>query len=128
MSYEIGFIEPYLVQVVHRGPMYEEEVKRAREELNSTMSEGGIDLLLADISDASIEGSTSSVYRFNATHYGSLPDGTLIAVVASKSSADPETLRFCETVTVNRGILMKMFLDRDEAIAWLEEGRRARSR
>jgi hypothetical protein len=119
MSYEIRVSETSVVEVVHTGRMLEEEVNRAREELSQIMSEGEYRLLLADISNASIEGSTSSVYRFNASHYGSLPGGTRIAVLASGSSANSETLRFCENVAVNRGVLMRMFQSRDDAMAWL---------
>lgn len=67
------------------------------------------------------------LYEFNASHYDVFPPRTRLAVVIPSDPAQAESARFAETVALNRGIAMRIFLEHDDAIRWLRQQAEAES-
>jgi hypothetical protein len=69
----------------------------------------------------------SVMYRFDASQLiaSSLPKDFKLAVLQTPAQLDPE--RFGETVMSNRGVMVKVTTDLDEALEWLGVGREAQS-
>lgn len=53
--------------------------------------------------------------------FSSMPRQIVQAIVATKDQVNENELIFAETVAVNRGIGLKIFYDRQDALNWLKE-------
>jgi hypothetical protein len=119
MPYTIKIIEHGIVEVVHTGRMTIKEATASRNEAGETMAERGLSNVLADVSRTEHDRTTLDLFEFNASHYDVFPSGSRLAVVIPPDPVNAEPAHFAETVAVNRGIAMKIFLSYDEAFAWL---------
>lgn len=114
-------LEDGIVEVVHTGKMSQEDAEQARLKAAALCAEHGASLLLADLSAAVIPDDPAGLFEFNASHYDVLPAGTRIATVVSPATDPAGVLPFGETVAYNRGILLGLFPDRTQALAWLSQ-------
>jgi hypothetical protein len=75
---------------------------------------------LADLREQAPGGSALDIFSL-AEFLCSLPPGTIEreAVLAPRTPAAAEEIRFFETACRNRGLDVRMFDDRDEALEWL---------
>ena len=83
------------------------------------MKKSGLLSVLADISQTNYRGSTLDLFEFNSTHYTVFPAKTCLAVVIYADPHYSDSAHFAETVALNRGIIMRNFLDYEEAMNWL---------
>jgi hypothetical protein len=121
MSHRIRILESGVVEIVHTGDMTIVEATASRDEAAAMMKEHGLSLVLADVSQTNHDESTMDLLDFNASHYEVLPRGSQLAVVIPSDPAKAAPARFAETVALNRGIAMRIFLEYDEAMNWLNE-------
>ncbi len=100
-----------------------EEAVASRAEAGSVMSKQALTRVLIDISGATIAKlpNTVSLVDFNASYYDVLPVGSNIACVIPADKNIVTDAKFAETVALNRGISMKICLDRDSALDWLKD-------
>ena len=111
-----------IVEIVHTGRMTIVEATESRTEAAAIMFDRDLTLILADVSQTDHDENTGDLLEFNSSHYDVFPAGSRLAVVIPADPSKAESARFAETVAVNRGILMRIFLDREEALEWLRKG------
>ena len=121
MSHKINILEEGIVEITHTGRMTIKEATESRNEAAAIMADRGLNLVLADVSDTDHDESTMDLLNFNASHYDAFPPRSRLAVVIPPDPAQAESAQFAETVAVNRGIAMKIFLAKDDAMKWLIE-------
>jgi hypothetical protein len=59
------------------------------------------------------------LYEINKNHADLFPVGTKHAVIISQTTAKPGDEEFVENVAVNRGVHLKIFEDKEDAMGWL---------
>ncbi len=119
MSHTIRLLEDGIVEIVHAGRMTIKEATASRKEAAAMMTDRKLRLVLADVSDTDHDESTIDLLDFNASQYDVFPRFTRLAVVIPPDTGKLASAQFAETVAVNRGILMKIFLGKDDAMSWL---------
>jgi hypothetical protein len=77
--------------------------------------------ILVDLREASLDLNTSQLFELNRSHHFLFPVGTKHAVIISDKTGKPGDERFVENVAVNRGVMLKTFMDTDKAMEWLKE-------
>lgn len=91
----------------------------ARAESAQLQRTHGIQSILVDMRNAHSELSTIELFDFFASFQDVYIPGTKHAVLDSEKTHTLADAQFAETVARNRGIIMKMFHEYDEALAWL---------
>jgi hypothetical protein len=119
MAHEIEVLDSGVVKVTHSGRMTIVEASASRTEAAAIMKELGLVLILADVSQTDHDETTTDLYEFNSSHYDVFPPRSRLAVVIPPVPEQAASARFAETVALNRGIRMKIFLTCDEALMWL---------
>jgi hypothetical protein len=88
----------------------------------STISkEQGIHRILVDLRQACLDLKTIQLFEINKSHVDLFPLGTKHALIISQVTGNPGDEKFVENVAVNRGVLLKIFVDIENAMEWLEE-------
>jgi len=95
------------------------EATASRKEAAAIMKSENLRLVLADVSDTDHDESTIDLFDFNASQYDVFPRFTRLSVVIPPDAGKLSSAQFAETVAVNRGITMKIFLGKDDAMRWL---------
>ena len=119
MSHKIKVLEDGIVEIVHTGRMTIKEATASRQEAAAIMKSRNLRLVLADVSDTDHDQSTADLFDFNASQYDVFPHFTRLSVVIPPDAGHLSSAQFAETVAVNRGIAMKIFLNKDDAMKWL---------
>lgn len=121
MAHTIKMLDPGIVEIVHTGDIGIEHATASRIEAAAIMNERGLRLVLADVSRTNHVETPLDLLEFNATHYDVFPRGSRIAVVIPSDPEKAMPARFAETVAVNRGIAMRIFLEHSDAVRWLKQ-------
>jgi len=99
------------------GDQTKDNLEIAREEASNVLAENGLNRVLVDVTQGVNRMPISDDFDFTKDHQKFYPENTRHALLVSPEGM--EKLSFTETVSRNRGISLKLFLDRDEAINWL---------
>jgi hypothetical protein len=127
MPHTIRVLEDGILEIVHTGRMTIQEATESRNEAAGIMNERGLRYVLADVSQTDHSEATMDLYEFNASHYEVFPPRTRLAVVIPPDPSKAKSAEFAETVALNRGIAMRIFLEYDDAIRWLRQEAEAQS-
>lgn len=119
MAHNIEILHSGVVVVTHSGRMTIVEATESRTEAAAIMKEQGLDLILADVSHTDHDQTTMDLFEFNASHYDVFPADSRLAVVIPSDPNQTQSARFAESVALNRGIRMRIFLTSDDALRWL---------
>jgi len=119
MPHTITVLDSGVLEIVHTGEMTIVQASLSRDEAAAMMKKSGLRLVLADVSRTAHDETTMDLMEFNASHYDVFPNGTRLGVVIPSDPGKADSARFAETVAVNRGVAMRIFLDYDEALSWL---------
>ena len=119
MPHQIRVLSSGVVEIVHTGAMTFVEATASREEAAALMKDRGLSLVLADVSRTDHDESTGDLHDFNSSHYDVFPTGSHLAVVIPADPSQAKSARFAETLALNRGISMRIFLEYAEAPSWL---------
>lgn len=108
------------VEVRHRGALTPQEIYESRQKSLELLQQESLARILVDTRAADVSNlSFSDRFEFHATHrtqFSTVPHVRIAVVVAPHRVQDAN---FGETVARNRGTSYRMFLDWDEACAWL---------
>lgn len=113
------------IAVVHHGSDDQPSLKNTLLEVVRLMKEHGCHLVLSDYRDAVVNMSPAAIYAYPkeavevSKAAGIDPHQTRQAIVLSDQSPNLADFQFYETVSVNRGRMIKVFTDIDQAIGWL---------
>ena len=83
--------------------------------LQTLMTETGIRKILSDTRRQNFHPDMFKVYEFGKR----LPNNARIAVIVSQAQPTAEAVSFLDDVASNRGVHIRLFSSRNEAIEWL---------
>jgi hypothetical protein len=121
MPYRIKVLETGVVEIVHTGSLTIREATQSRLEAGKIMKKQGLRHVLADVSRTAYQQTTMDMMDFNSSHYEVYPLGSRLAVIVSPDPEKVASARFSETVAINRGIAMRIFLKYDDGLTWLTQ-------
>ena len=108
-----------IVFMTFSGDVSKQEAIDPRLEASKHHRQGIARGFLVDVRNAQIHMSTIELYDFFTTLQEMFAPGTKHAVVYSPETNDLSDIAFGENVSANRGIMLKMFSQKDEAMTWL---------
>jgi hypothetical protein len=123
VPYSVEYLEePGVVETVYAGALSTVEFKEAVAATADTAAECLCTRFLSDCREleAGEESPTLDIWAL-AEFLAQLPPGTLEreALLLPAAAAAGEDIRFYETACRNRGLDVRVFSERDEALAWL---------
>jgi hypothetical protein len=107
-----------IIQVDSYGHVSERDLLASMEEVLAIYRDRGFSRVFVDASRETSLPATLPLHQFGAVLS---EDATSLKFAVLVSEQVREELRFLETVTRNRGMEVRMFASRDEALAWLKE-------
>ena len=123
MPYEISYREKSgVVVIVNEGePTYDELVRQSQEAINLARDKKS-ELFLSDFSNVKVRTNNIELFRLLDIYaeFG-MSQTSRIAAVVTNMELKAEQLRFFETICLNRGWQVKIFLKRELALEWLEK-------
>ena len=120
MTFDVAFVgDAGYVYLTLSGAITDTELKAARGEANAELDAHGCRRLLVDATAITRMQPIVDDFEFTTEHNKTLPPGTRHAVVIR--SEHREHMQFVEDVAQNRGIDLRLFMDRSRAIDWLVE-------
>ncbi len=125
MPYEIRFLEESgIIAIENKGEITQHELLKQTQEAIQMGREKKSDLFLTIFSHVKVQAGTFDVARFPDMYEQlGMKRTSRIAVVVSEVESKAEDLRFYETICLNRGWHIKIFLEKDPALEWLVEGK-----
>lgn len=123
MPYQIRYVEKYdLVETLYMGSMSIDEVQTAAMDTLRTAQAHQTLRLLGDCLQLEGGASLFDIYEL-ASLFEAVPQARFFkeAIILPTLPKPLEEMQFYETTTRNRGFNVRVFTDRDEAIAWLLE-------
>ena len=121
MPYEIKFLkETGIVSIENKGELtFDELIEQSKEAINLGR-ENYSHLFLTDFSNVKVHASTMEVLQFPEIYEQlGMNKMSKIAVLVSGIELNTEDLKFYETICLNRGWQIKIFLEKEPAIEWL---------
>ncbi len=122
MPYKINYIEKSgIVIIENKGELtYDELVNQSKEAIILAKDKNS-QLFLSDFSNVKVQANTFKLLKFPEIYeqYG-MNRNSKIAVVVTNVELKTDELRFYETICINRGWQIKIFLKREHAFEWLE--------
>lgn len=105
-----------IIEVMSYGDVTREESMASVKTLEELISKTGIKRVLSDTREQQSVPSATDIYNFAS----SLPRDMKCAVVLSDYQTTAVDVEFADTVAHNRGILIKKFSSREDALEWLD--------
>lgn len=119
MPEEVSILEDLgIIQVDSFGVVTEGDLLASMEEVLAIHKQRGLSRVFVDASHETSLPNTFPLHKFADVLS---KNATALRFAVLVSDAVREDLRFLETSTRNRGMQVRMFDSRDEAIAWLKE-------
>ena len=121
MAVSVTYVEEAgVVEMVFQGAPTPGEIDAAMTEAGATGAEKLTNRFLVDSRDMPAGGSAFDVLALGEL-IASFPPGLIEreAILLSEDPAAAEEMKFFETVCRNRGLDVRVFRERDEALAWL---------
>jgi hypothetical protein len=119
MPEDVSILEDLgIIQVDSYGEVTEGDLLASMEEVLAIHKARGFSRVFVDASKETSLPSTLPLHQFGSVLS---EDATVLKFAVVVSATVREDLRFLETVTQNRGMEVRMFNSRDEALAWLKQ-------
>lgn len=106
-----------IIKVDSYGKSSYEDIAKAISEAQQVFADRGFYKILADTTKQNSMPSTTSIFQL----FSNFPREFRTAMVLDKNQKTKKDLSFAEDVGVNRGVIMKIFYDRELALQWLAE-------
>ncbi len=121
MSYEISYLEERgIVAIENKGEITQYELLKQSQEAIQLGSDKKSELFLTTFSHVKVQAGTFDVARFPELYEQlGMKRTSRIAVVVSEVELKAEELHFYETICLNRGWHIRIFLEKDPALEWL---------
>ena len=124
MAYQIRFLEEYeIIETVYEGKVKVLDVIAVIRENLKLSKQKQMHLFLVDclmlIDEMEFVFENHKVGTFMAKLFDQIPHNMRDAIILPESEIGKANLRFFETVARNRGLNVRVFETRDEALAWL---------
>ena len=109
---ELGIIE-----ILSYGKVSLEDSLSSLDTLHTLMGESGIRKVLSDTRKQNFQPSMMNIYEFGTK----LPHKVQIAVIVSQDQPTTDAISFLDNVAFNRGVNIRLFGSRSDALEWLED-------
>jgi hypothetical protein len=122
MAYELDYNDSLrILDVEFHGSVSGPELHEATSRAIELLKIHGILDVLIDLTNMELPPPISDIYAMPAEQYReeNLSHCVRIALIQPQSLTGKEAAQFYENACVNRGWVVKSFLDRDEAVKWL---------
>lgn len=106
-----------IIEVCSYGTSSKENIAKAINEAQQILADRGFNKILADTTKQDAMPSKIDIFKL----FSNFPREFRTAIVLDKNQKTEKDLSFAETVGVNRGIMIKIFYDRELALQWLDE-------
>jgi len=116
--YTLG-VESDSIVVRHTGELTLQEIEASRRAVAEVATERRLTRILLDLSGATSGLAPVEIFELCASQTFVLPQDATVAVVYRPGQFPAEDARFAETVSLNRGVALKVFIDFDAARQWL---------
>ena len=117
-SVELVKDQNYIILVL-TGDQTKKDLEIAREEASKVLTENGLNRVLVDVSQGVNIMPVFEDFEYTKQHLRYFPENTRHAMLVSPEGM--KNLSFTETISHNYGISLKLFLDKDEAVSWLNQ-------
>jgi hypothetical protein len=118
LAYEVELIEyGNFVRLTLWGVLTRTDHEEFRAKARSALAETGWAKVLIDTTGADPEMSLTDDFKFTSGHQSQLPPNLRTAIV--HRADETARYRFIENVAINRGVNIRTFTDKTEALAWL---------
>jgi hypothetical protein len=107
-----------IVELESSGKVTKQEMVESISQLREIFDKQGIYKVLVDATRQDKMPSTFDIYELFSTY----PREIRLAVLIQLSQATADDITFGETVGVNRGVRMKTFCEKKQALKWLDNG------
>jgi hypothetical protein len=126
MAYEIKLIkDKRIIEIENKNEITNEDMITQTKEVIILQHEKHIFSILADFASVRVNTNISDVFQFPELYEQmGMDHKSKIAVFVSDIEIKTEELQFYETICLNRGWNIKIFLDRKDAIKWLLDSQR----
>ena len=110
-----------IVEVVYEGCITASDVREITSEFIALEKEKGLNRFFIDTTEMKLEASLLDAYRLPTEQYIEEKADRLgrVAIIPPTCPKSKEVVRFYETVCINRGWMVRIFSERQEAIDWL---------
>jgi hypothetical protein len=112
LNKELGIIE-----VLSHGKVTGKDCSRSLALLKELIRTSGVHKVLSDTRKQKSTPSTMDIFNFGV----SLPTSIKLAVIVSESQPTLNDVAFVDNVAHNRGVNIKKFTSRSEALEWLQD-------
>lgn len=121
MPYAIKFIENNrIIQIKNNGELSYEELLTQTREVIKIQQEKSTSLILTEFVSVKLDVNIADIFQFPELYEQlGMQRKSKIAVVVSDVEIKTDELQFYETICLNRGWNIKIFLKEKEAIKWL---------
>ena len=122
MSWNIRYIkEPGIIEIIYSGEVTGMDIREATEKRISLQKETGATRVLADASQSLGGPSTMEIYDLPDKIYPEYKSrrDTRIAFILPAHQRSKELAHFFQTAAKNRGWLIELFKNREDALFWL---------
>ena len=104
-----------IIEIISSATLTKQDMKATKSKIQEIFTEKAVNRVLIDTTR--IESPPHSIDIFNAIV--TQPQGFKIAILVTPSSPITEDMYFAENAGINRGIIIKVFTDENEARQWL---------
>jgi hypothetical protein len=115
-----------VVEVVYKSEVSARDLRESTSELIELGKREGLNRFLVDAADMTLAPSTSLVDAYDLPTRQYVEQGAdrqcRVAIYLPDSARARDAVRFYETACVNRGWMVKVFSERQEAVKWLAQG------
>jgi hypothetical protein len=112
-------LEKDLVIIKHSDHVDKDDLWNARLNALKLIQDHESPRILVDMRDINLTTTTMERFEFAQAHNKYFPTRTKIATVINKNDPKKDDHQFVETVSLNRGFLLRVFEDEHEAEKWL---------
>jgi hypothetical protein len=116
--YTLG-VESDCIVVRHTGQLTLREIEASRQAVAELATEMRLARILLDLSGATSGLAPVEIFELCASQSFVLPQNATVAVVYRPGQFPAEDARFAETVSLNRGATLQVFVDFEAARRWL---------
>jgi hypothetical protein len=110
-----------LIIVKHSDRVDRDDLWNARLAALKMLKDGETPRILVDMREGSIRVTTTDRFEFAQSHNKYFASRTRVAKLIKPDDLHRESHRFAETVSLNRGFMLRVFEDEQEAERWLRE-------
>lgn len=107
--------ESGIVEIISFGAVSKRDIESSIAKTNQINEEIGINKVLVDTTEQDSMPNTFDIFSL----FSQFPRDLRVALLANQDQPTSQEILFSETVAVNRGLTVRVFKSREEALSWL---------